>query len=85
MENTSQDIPQKRPRGRPKTGFNQIEYNKQYRQTILKNNTELKNNVLASKKRYNTALKKSFDLIKLMFQNGDINDKYKDKLSEILV
>ena len=103
MENNAKESiieTQKRPRGRPKTGFNKIEYIKKYiqehkeerkeyalnyRQNVIQNNPEIKNNILKSKQKYSNSLKKSFELIKLMNQNNDISEKYKDFLSEILI
>ncbi len=103
MENITQDTTittQKKSRGRPKNGFNKLEYIKKYnqehkeerkeyaqnyRQNISENNPMVKENILKSNKRYKDSLKYALDLIKLMNQNGDINDKYKDFLSKILI
>ena len=103
MENITQDTPittQKKSRGRPKNGFNKLEYIKKYnqehkeerkeyaqnyRQNIIENNPMVKENILNSKKKYSISLKKSYELVKLMYKNGHINDVYKDFLSEISI
>ena len=89
MENTPQYIPQKRPRGRPKTiqipkSDYMKQYSKDYRHQISNEKGEKLQNYKNSVKKHVNLCKKSFSLIKEFNADPDLPEKFKTKIILLL-
>ncbi len=95
MENVPIDNNEKRPRGRPKTGFDKAQYDKQYReehketikkyrQKIFEEKGEQYENLLSNVKKHNQLSRNALKLIKDIKEDSELPEKFKTLINNLL-
>ena len=97
--NILQNTEQKKQRGRPKNGFNKVQYDKEYReehkdqykeyhklytQKILSEKGTSYNKIKENAKKYNQQANKALKFIKEIKDNPFLHEDFKSKINDIL-